>query len=158
MRLTANPAWPGQPPTFDDIQLRFYGDSESMRRSLENGAIDVAWTGLSFEDRRALQEMGNMSLWEGASAFKSYLVFEQSERPWSNARLRQAIAYSLDREALVDEVFDGTRRALFSPVPDNAPGHVASEPGRDLDCGQFDTQSVRLRPFAEAGDDDLVCR
>jgi peptide/nickel transport system substrate-binding protein len=133
MRLKANPEWLGQPPAVADIQLRFYGDSESMRRSLENNAIDVAWTGLSSEDRRALQETGSFTLWEGASAFKSYLVFEQSERPWSNARLRQAIAYSLDRQALVDAVFDGTRRALFSPVPDDTPGHIASEPERDLD-------------------------
>jgi peptide/nickel transport system substrate-binding protein len=145
MRLKANPEWPGQAPTFDDIQLRFYGDSESMRRSLENEAIDVAWTGLSPEDRRALQEMGNMRLWEGASAFKSYLVFEQSERPWSNARLRQAIAYSLDREVLVDEVFDGIRRPLFSPVPDNTTGHVASEPGRDLDVA---TSILRASGYA----------
>ena len=133
MRLRVNPEWPGTPPAFDNIQLRFYGDSERMRRSLENEAIDVAWTGLTAGDRSALQEGESVRLWEGASAFKSYLVFEQSERPWSNARLRQAIGYSLDREALVEEVFGDARRPLFSPVPDDTPGHIASEPGRDLD-------------------------
>jgi peptide/nickel transport system substrate-binding protein len=132
MRLKANPNWPGQTAAFENIRLRFYDDPARMRRSLENGAIDLAWNGLGFNDVLELRADPAFTYWEGPTGFKSYLVFEQSESPWSSARLREAIALSVDRQALADAVFQGTRRPLISPVPDGTPGHVPSEPARDL--------------------------
>jgi peptide/nickel transport system substrate-binding protein len=136
MRLKANPQWPGQAPAFENIQLRFYDDPGRMRRSLENSAIDVAWTGLSFDTLRELQGNPELTSWEGPSTFKSYLVFEQSSPPWDNARVREAVAHAIDRVALARDVFDDGRTALFSPVPDDTPGHVATEPARDLNTTQ----------------------
>lgn len=132
MRLKANPNWPGPAPAFENIQLRFYDDPSRMRRSLENNAIDLAWTGLATSDLLELRDNPNFITWQGPSVFKSYLVFEQSESPWSNARLRQAIAYAIDREALAENVFSGTRLPLYSPVPADTPGHTDAEPRRDL--------------------------
>ncbi|MCI0395029.1 MAG: ABC transporter substrate-binding protein [Chloroflexi bacterium] len=133
VRLKANPSWPGTAPAFENIQVRFYEDAGRMRRSLENNAIDMAWTGLPLGDRLALRDTPGFVYWEGPSVFKSYLVFEQSEPPWDNERLRQAIAYAVDREALASQVFEGTRRPLFSPVPNDTLGHVDTEPARNLD-------------------------
>jgi peptide/nickel transport system substrate-binding protein len=101
MRLRANPEYPGPAPAFENIQLRFYTDPGRMRLSLENSAIDIAWTGLQSNDALALRDSADFAFWEGPSAFKSYLVFEQSEDPWDNARVREAIAFAIDREALV---------------------------------------------------------
>ena len=132
MRLKANPQWPGEGPAFENLQLRFYEDSARMRRSLEIGAIDIAWLGLSVGDILQLREEPDYILWTGASYFKSYLVFEQSTPPWDDQRVRQAVALAVDRPALAAEVFQGTRQPLYSPVPDNVPGHVASAPQRNL--------------------------
>lgn len=136
LRLGANSQWPGDEPIFKNVQLRFYDDPESMRNSLENKAIDIAWTGLSAGDLRDLQENPEYEYWEGPATFKSYLVLEQSESPWSNARLRQAISYAIDREALAEQVFRGSRKALYSPVPEGTPGHVPTEPVRDLEVAR----------------------
>ncbi|MGD2078306.1 MAG: ABC transporter substrate-binding protein, partial [Chloroflexota bacterium] len=100
MRLVANESWPGQPAAFSKLQLRFYDDPGRMRRSLENDAIDLAWTGIDPADLQTLKNNPNFAYWETASVFKSYLVFEQSESPWSSARLREAVAYAVDRQAL----------------------------------------------------------
>ncbi len=132
MRLVANPLWPGEAPKFANIQLRFYESSDQMRRSLENDAVDLAWTGLARGDLQQLASDSSFSYWEGPSTFKSYLVFEQRETPWSNARLREAIALAIDREALASGVFGDTRKPLYSPVPNDTPGHLATEPARDL--------------------------
>jgi peptide/nickel transport system substrate-binding protein len=136
MRLRANPEYPGPAPAFENIQLRFYTDPGRMRLSLENSAIDIAWTGLQSNDALALRDSADFAFWEGPSAFKSYLVFEQSEDPWDNARVREAIAFAIDREALVSEVFNNTRRPLYSPIPSGTPGQVATEPTRDLNSAQ----------------------
>jgi peptide/nickel transport system substrate-binding protein len=132
MRLKANPQWPGSVPAFENIQIRFYQDTARMRRSLENSAIDVAWTGLQQEDALELRDNPDLIYWEGPATFKSYIVFEQGEMPWSDARIREAVALSVDREALASEVFDESRQALYSPVPNDTPGHLATEPTRDL--------------------------
>ncbi|UCG26263.1 MAG: transporter substrate-binding domain-containing protein [Chloroflexota bacterium] len=136
VRLTANETWPGQPPSFEKVQLRFYDDPGRMRRSLENNAIDLAWTGAAPVDIRELRSDPSFESWETASAFKSYLVFEQSEAPWSSARLREAIAYAVDREALANDVFDGFRKPLTSPVPADTPGHLPTQPARDLESAR----------------------
>lgn len=136
LRLRANSQWPGKAPRFENIHLRFYGDPGSMRRSLENSAIDLAWTGLSASDLRDLQANPEFVYWEGPATFKSYLVLEQSESPWSNARLREAISYAIDRESLASQVFSSSRKALYSPVPDDTPGHMPTEPARDLELAR----------------------
>jgi len=140
MRLQANPDWPGDAPQFANLQLRFYATSALMLRSLTDfQSIDVAWTGLGYSDFMALQSQdvdGNgrpdFIGWVGPATFKSYLIFEQSTSPWDNKKVRQAAAYAIDREALANEVFGGSRLPLYSPVPDDVPGHLATLPQRDL--------------------------
>jgi len=136
MRMVANESWPGDQPAFERLQLRFYDDPQRMRRSLENEAIDLAWTGLNTTDIQALRGDAAYRYWETAPVFKSYLVFEQSESPWSSARLREAIALAIDRDALALDVFDGLRSSLASPVPSDTPGHVSTEPARDLESAR----------------------
>jgi peptide/nickel transport system substrate-binding protein len=133
MRLEANPTWPGTPPAFAKIQLRFYQDAARIRRSLENNAIDLAWTGMPTADIVELRQRPGFTFWQGPPLFKSYLVFEQSVEPWDDVRIRQAAAYAVDRQALVTDIFDDIRQPLFSPVPTTVAGHVATLPQRDLE-------------------------
>lgn len=141
MRLRANPDWPGEPkPAFENITVKFYGDSTSMRRSLtEFRSVDLLWTGLPFQDMVDLTGQDADSDgqpdyvgWTGPHTFKSYIIFEQSAEPWNSERVRQAAALAVDREALA-ALFGGARLPLFSPVPDTIPGHTATMPARDLE-------------------------
>jgi peptide/nickel transport system substrate-binding protein len=142
LRLKSNPGWPGRPaPMFANITVKFFPDVESMRRSLvEFRSIDLAWTGLTFEDFIELtgqasgdENNANYAGWVGPSTFKSYIIFEQNTPPWDRAKIRQAAALSLDREALAREIFNDGRLPLLSPVPNDIPGHVESLPARNLD-------------------------
>ena len=141
MRLRANPDWPGeQQPAFENITLRFYSDAGSLRRSLvEFRSVDLAWTGLTFQDYTELTAIdpdgdgeGDYTGWEGPFTFKSYIIFEQSTAPWDSERVRQAASYAIDHEALA-AVFGGARQPLLSPVPSTVPGHTPTLPARDLE-------------------------
>lgn len=131
LRLKANPQWPGAEPLFENIVIRFYEDPANMRAALERGSIDIAWTGLRYQDILDLDE-GEYNLTVGPPVFKSYLVFEQSGPPWDNQQIRQAAAYAIDRDALAREVYSNTRSALFSPIPTHLPESQPLEPARDL--------------------------
>ncbi len=141
IRLEANPNWPGEPqPESQSITVRFYNDVESLRRSLfEFQSIDIAWTGLPFNDFLELQNQdvdgdGSPDIipWLGPSTFKSYLMFEQSQPPWDNIRVRQAASYALNRQEIVESVFPDRRKPLFTPLPDEVPGSAATLPEQDL--------------------------
>ncbi|MFO7679455.1 MAG: ABC transporter substrate-binding protein [Chloroflexota bacterium] len=146
IRLKANPEWPGSPPpAFENIKIRFYDAVSDLRVSLEEfGSIDAAWTGLPYADYAELRGVdadangiADYHSWSGPSTFKSYLIFEQSQPPWNKRSLREAVALSLDREALAETVFAGERLPLYSPVPDDVPGHFPALPPRDLSRAQF---------------------
>ena len=139
IRLQANPDWPGATPAFENIKVRFYDTVANLRISLEEfGAVDVAWTGLPYADYEELRDSGSRyQSWTGPSAFKSYLIFEQSQPPWNKRSLREAAALALDRDTLADSVFEGERLPLYSPAPDDVPGHIAALPERDLARAQF---------------------
>lgn len=139
IRLQANPNWPGTPPAFENIKVRFYNTVADLRMSLEDfGAVDVAWTGLPFADFVDLRDQSGLyQSWTGPSAFKSYLIFEQSQPPWNKRSLREAVALALDRDVLANEVFVGERLPLYSPVPDDIPGHIPALPQRDLARAKF---------------------
>lgn len=135
LRLEANPQWAaisGAAPVFSKVELRFYPDSAAMRASLENGAIDLAWDGLTWADAQALQATPGYRLWTGNGIFKSYLVFEHKTPPWNIPQVRQAAAYAVDREALANSVFGGSRQPLYSPIAEGNPAQLAAEPARDL--------------------------
>lgn len=132
MRLKANPQWPGTPPNFENIQVRFYDSSEQMRRALEIESIDIAWIGLGLEDTLALSASSEYGIWPSPATFKSYLVFEHDTAPWNIPQVREAVAYAIDREVL-SALFEGTRLPLYSPVPDQVSGHLPTEPTRDLE-------------------------
>ncbi|MCA9970799.1 MAG: transporter substrate-binding domain-containing protein, partial [Anaerolineales bacterium] len=139
--LQANPDWPGEAPAFANVQVRFFGTAVDMQRALADfQSIDLAWTGLPYADFLALADTdvtgdgrADVIGWQGPGAFKSYLIFEQSAPPWDSENVRRAAAYAIDREALANEVFNGQRLPLRSPVPDAVPGHVPTLPTRDLD-------------------------
>lgn len=160
MRLKANPEWPGRPsPAFENIQIRFYQDTESMRLSLADfQSIDMAWTGLPFADVETLRRLDldedgavDFKTWQGTAVFKSYIIFEQDTPPWNNPLVRRAVSYAVDREALAQDVFANSRIPLFSPVPTGVPGAVAALPQRDLDMARSLLQQAgysETRPLA----------
>ena len=149
IRLQANPDWPGPAPAFENIKIRFYDTVGDLRVSLEEfGSVDIAWTGLPYSDFVELRDFGSLyQSWTGPAAFKSYLIFEQSQPPWNKRSLREAAALSLDREALAEIVFEGERLPLYSPVPDEVPGHSPTLPERDLARAQFLLQSEGYTPL-----------
>jgi peptide/nickel transport system substrate-binding protein len=133
MELEANPDFPGDPPKWPSVIVRYFADATTMRLALENGEIDVAWKTLLPTDYVDLEENPNVTVIEGPGAFIHYICFNSTTPPFDNAMVRQAISLAIDRDEITDRVYLGTHQPLYSMVPIGMAGHVDAFPKRDLD-------------------------
>ncbi|MFC7017321.1 ABC transporter substrate-binding protein [Streptomyces viridiviolaceus] len=122
-RGTAKPKNPG-------VVLRFFhGDREALKNALLEGEIDIAYRGLTAEDIADIDRRngsGGADVVEGSSAEVQHLVFNMRDPVAGQLAVRQAIAHLIDRETLIDTVFQDTAIPLYSMVPAGILGHATS--------------------------------
>jgi len=91
-----------------------------------NGDIDVAYRSLTPTDIEALQKNSAVKVWEAKGGEIRYMVFNLKTMPGgSDAQkfaVRQAIASSVDRDALSTQVYKGQYSPLCSYIPDGYVG------------------------------------
>ncbi|GAB2473444.1 periplasmic substrate-binding domain-containing protein [Jatrophihabitans fulvus] len=118
----ANPNYGGDnKPKTSKISLKYYTDASNMRLDISQGQIDVAWRSLLPSDVEALSKDSNVKVLTGSGGEIRYIVFNLKTMPGSNEAqkkaIRQAVAYSVDRQSLAQNVFDGTFQPAYSMIP-----------------------------------------
>jgi ABC-type transport system substrate-binding protein len=128
--------------------VRSFDDAEAAYEAL--GDHDVDWALASPDDvADAIDEHGD----EHMTPFHAELFFglRVVSPVLGNLPLRQAIDAAIDREAIVDAVYDGLADPLSSVVPVGVPGH---DPARCPDCGHDPARARQL--LAAAFPDGVV--
>jgi peptide/nickel transport system substrate-binding protein len=115
-----------------DVDLTYYRDSGALTRDLRQGTIDAAYGGLSSTDVADLSTDDEVTVTEGPDAEVRSLTFNFNTMPFGAATpdadaakalaVRQAIAHIVDREAIAEQVYQGTYLPLYSYVPTGVPG------------------------------------
>ncbi|MCX5197709.1 ABC transporter substrate-binding protein [Streptomyces sp. NBC_00249] len=111
------------------VTLKFFnGDQAALKSTLESGDVDFAFRGLAAKDIAALSstKTGNqkVDVVEGTGAEVEHMVFNVNDPVVGKLPVRKAIAYLVDREALVKDVYAGTAAPLYSIVPAGIAGHT----------------------------------
>ncbi|MDN4480971.1 ABC transporter substrate-binding protein [Demequina muriae] len=104
--LTANPDYWGDAPSVPGVEFRFISEGSTAITALENGEID--WT-----DSVPVQQVEALSGGDSELAIEPstdywYLALNQNNAPWDDVRARQAVAYAIDREAILQATTYGT--------------------------------------------------
>jgi peptide/nickel transport system substrate-binding protein len=136
MELEANPDYPGDPPKWPSIIVRYFADATTMRLALENGEIDVAWKTLLPTDYIDLEDNPNLNVIEGPGAYIRYICINATTEPFDDIRIKQAFSLAIDRDEISDRVYLGTHQPLYSMVPMGMEGHIDAFPERDLDAAR----------------------
>ena len=113
-----------------------YADAAALRAAIEAGNIDVAFRTLNPIDIMDLMQNPNLQVIAGPSASIRYMLFNVTQPPVDNVLVRRAIAYAVDRDAIVERVFSGLNRPIYTMVPAGLPPAGASIdvfPHRDLE-------------------------
>ncbi|MFD9790720.1 ABC transporter substrate-binding protein [Streptomyces sp. NPDC059070] len=109
----------------------FHGRQKELAQALRDGDIDLAYRGLTAKDIADLQassvaDKKGIKVVEGTSAEVQHLVFNMSDPVAGKLAVRKAVAYLVDREALVRDVYKSTATPLYSIVPSGITAHSTS--------------------------------
>ena len=133
----------GPKPKTDRIIEVMYADASALRAALEAGQIDVGFRTFNPEDIPSLEQDPRFTVIRGEGSLSvRYLVFNVTQKPFDDVRVRQAIALAVDRERLVEDVFGGLNTPLYSMVPKGLWSHVEAFPKRDVAQAQQILQSL----------------
>lgn len=98
-------------PKLDSVDFVFYTDDTTRVNALRSGDVDlieyVPWS-----DTASLQEDSSLNV-DSVSGPFMMLQFNTSSGPLSDPAVRQAIAYAIDRQTIIDTAFSGEGEAIY---------------------------------------------
>ena len=167
--VTAFDKYFGGAPPIKRVVTRTVPDMNAEVVGLENGQYDMLYVApddpavvKSLTDRGFVQSNFSRNLPE-------VLLMNVTVKPFDDLKVRQAIAYAVDRQQLIDLSMQGYARPWYSPVPEGFVGATTDVPhmdhdvnkakqllsdagypnGLDVTLNVYDTQKLRSDVLAE---------
>lgn len=134
--LTANPDYWGGAPEIAGVEFQFISEPSTALAALQSG--EVQWTDVIPPQRvEQLQGEEQIELGVTPSSDYWYLALDEANEPWDDVRARQAIAYAIDREAIIQAVSYGNAAANQLAIPEQSIWYTEySTYSRDMDKAQ----------------------
>lgn len=122
------------PAENDAVTAQYFTEENQLKLAVQEGDIDLAFRTLSPTDLGDLREDENVTVHDGPGGEIRYIVFDFGTQPYGSETeeadeeqalsVRQAAAHLLDRDALSEEIYQGTYTPLYSYVPEGLTGAV----------------------------------
>lgn len=111
--------WRGK-PEIDELTAVYIADPATMVLALESGEVDLIGAdgyGVSYSEINRLSEDEQFTVVENAdSSSLEWVAFNMYKEPLNDIRVRQAINYAMDREAIAEYVYDGFATPAVGPI------------------------------------------
>lgn len=162
LRFAANQDYWGEPPASGSVTVQYYADATASTNALQAGDVDAVYDMQSPELATVLERDDDLVIETGATSGTVLLSMNNRVAPFDDLRVRQAVMYAVDRQAVVDTAWGGFGDdSGGAPAPPTDPWYVESsryphdpQAARDLlrEAGQEDlhiTFKVPTRPYAQ---------
>jgi peptide/nickel transport system substrate-binding protein len=134
--IVASESYKGTPPAIKRVVTRTVPDVNAQVVGLENGQYDMLY--LAPDDPLVVKRLEDKGFVRSLYSrnLPSQLLMNVTVKPFDDPRVRQAIAYSIDRQQYVDLVYPGIGKPWYSPVPEGY-SYVATDlPRYDKDVNK----------------------
>lgn len=97
----------GEPAHIQNVIMRIIPEASSRTMELETGSVDIIYEAAA-TDLERLSENEDVVVYRDVSMCTQYLLINTSHEPFDDVRVRQAMAYAIDRETAVKVAYNGT--------------------------------------------------
>ena len=99
------PDYWGTPAKIDKVTFKILESAEGLVLGLQSGALDLV-AHLS-SDQTVQLNQADFGIAEGSMNLVQALYLNNAEKPFDDIRVRQALCYAVDKQAVIDLAFDG---------------------------------------------------
>lgn len=143
--IERNPEYWGGAPKLERVRFAVVPDTTTRALELRKGSADLAINALSADMVAAVERDGGLAIERSPGTIYAYLAFNLRDPVLKDVRVRQAIAYALDRRPLIHYLWRGQARPAASLLP---PQHWA----HNGDVSRYEHDTARARQLlAQAG-------
>jgi glutathione transport system substrate-binding protein len=116
--------WKPGVPKVDSITIRSVPESGSRLAALQAGEAQLIYP-LPTEMARAIEKNPAIDVVDTKSIFANYVALNNMRKPFDEVRVRQALNYAVDKNAMVKVVFNGYAEPVDSALPARLSGYVS---------------------------------
>ncbi|WP_121630616.1 ABC transporter substrate-binding protein [Tropicibacter alexandrii] len=123
-------------PVLDEIIIRIIKDPSALLIAMENGEADMYPFMAGSQEIRRLEKVDTLAITDQGYAGIgpiNWLAFNTKSEKLSDVRVRQAIAYAVDRDFITKALHRGVSQVQRSPIIESSPFFDASIPAYDVD-------------------------
>ena len=111
--------WEKDRPYLDEIEVRSFGDANSMAANLEAGAVDII-ARLPMTEVARLKQNPNVKVFQAPIRLFYDVLLQSISAPFDNKTLRQAINWGIDRERFTRTTLVGLAPPTSQPFPSHS--------------------------------------
>ena len=113
--------WEGA-PKLPAVRVRVISDMNALQAELQSGRVDIAPmpTSLSPDAVKRLEQDPNLQVKAFQGSNVVLLTINTASPPLDNVKVRQAIAYAIDRESLIKNLLLGFGKIAHSIIPEES--------------------------------------
>jgi len=114
-------------PKLDGVTMRIIPETAARLAAIESGAVDILWN-LPYETVEKFKNHPSVRADSVATATWDGVILNNERPPFDNLKVRQALAHTIDKAALVELAIFGQGAPTHSPIPPSHPYFNASLP------------------------------
>jgi peptide/nickel transport system substrate-binding protein len=126
--LKRNPNYWKGTPAIDEVRIEYVPDDNTRVLKLQGGETDVV-DFVPFSQIAALNGQGGVKAQTFSIQQSAFIILNNSKPPLNDVKVRQALNYATDKEAIIKNVYFGQAKFMNSPIPQgtywdkNLPGY-----------------------------------
>src|SRR5206468_1100338 len=114
--LKRNPNYWKGTPALDEVRIEYIPDDNTRVLKLQGGETDVV-DFVPFSQIAALNTQPNVKAQTFTIQQTAFIILNTSKPPLNDVKVRQALNYATDKEAIIKNVYFGQAKVMNSPIP-----------------------------------------
>src|SRR5438045_2236641 len=107
--------WKGT-PALDEVRIEYIPDDNTRVLKLQGGETDVV-DFVPFSQIATLSAQPNLKAQTFAIQQSEFIILNTSKPPLNDVKVRQALNYATDKDAIIKSVYFGQAKFMNSPIP-----------------------------------------